>query len=134
MNWCVSLASFLLLFKKFFSNLFLNGGVGFCHTTMWIQHNYTYIPSLLRLPYLTTSYPSRPSQSTRLGSLYYAATSHKLAILHMTVYICQCSFSIHLTLSFLLRVLQVHSLHLCLHSFPANRFANSTFLDSIYMC
>ena len=24
--------------------------VGFCHTTMWINHNYTYIPSLLSLP------------------------------------------------------------------------------------
>ena len=95
MNWCISLASFLLLFKKkILVIFFLNGGIGFCHTTMWIQHNYPYIPSLLRLPHITTSYPSRPSQSTSLGSLYYAATSHKLTILHMTVYICQCSFSI----------------------------------------
>jgi len=47
--------------------------VGFCHTTMWISHNYTYIPSLLGLPpqpHPTLSPPTvRSSQSTRLGSL-----------------------------------------------------------------
>ena len=29
---------------------------------------------------------------------------------------------------------QVHSLHLCLYSCPANRFISTIFLDSIYMC
>ena len=44
--------------KDFFFNLFifnwriiaLQCCVGFCHTSTWISHRYTYIPSLLKLP------------------------------------------------------------------------------------
>ena len=46
--------------------------VGFCHTTTWISHKYTYV-SCLPLP--TPSHPSRLSQSTRLSFLCYTATS-----------------------------------------------------------
>ena len=45
-----------------------------------ISHNYTYIPCLWSLP--PTPHLSRSSQSTRLGSLYYTATSHHLSILN----------------------------------------------------
>ena len=62
-----------------------------------VQHEsfiiiYIYIPSILHLPPLPPSYPSRSSQSARLGPLCYLATSHQLSILHMVVYICQCNF------------------------------------------
>ena len=72
----------LLLSTFFFLIYFLIGGksldnvcVGFCHITTPISHNHTYIPFLLNLPPLPSSPPSRASQSTRLGSLCYIATS-----------------------------------------------------------
>ena len=62
--------------------------VGFWQTTtMRISHNCTYISSLLSLPTLPPSLPSRSLQSTRLDSLCYTATAHQLSILHMIVYI-----------------------------------------------
>ena len=66
--------------------------IGFCCTTMQMNHNYTYITSILSLPPLPHPSPSRSSQSARLGSLCYIATSYQLFILHMIVYICQCYF------------------------------------------
>ena len=60
--------------------------VGIYHTTMQISRNYTYITSLLSLPPLPDP---RSSQSTRLGSLCYIATSHQLSFLHMAAYICK---------------------------------------------
>ena len=53
---------------------------------MQISHNYTYITSLSSLPPLPDP---RSSQSTRLGSLCYTATSHQLSLLHMAAYICK---------------------------------------------
>ena len=69
----------LNLFFFFFFLLFLlliasQCCVGFWHTTRWISHKYTYIPSLLFLP-PTPSYPSRWLQRTGLSSLCYTATS-----------------------------------------------------------
>ena len=54
-----------------------------------IQHceSVIYIPSLLSLPRLPPSHRSKSSQSARLGSLCYLATSHWLSISHMVVYI-----------------------------------------------
>ena len=46
-------------------------------TTMQFSHNYTYIPSLANLPPLSTTHLSKSSQSSRLGSLCYTATSHQ---------------------------------------------------------
>ena len=73
----------LLLSTFFFLIYFLIGGkslynvsVGFCHTTTPISHNHTYISFLLNLPPLPSSPRSRSSQTTRLGSLCYIATSH----------------------------------------------------------
>ena len=103
---------------------------GFCCTPMPISHSCTYIPSLLSLPLLPSSYPSRPSQRTRLGSLCYVAASHQLSILHMGVYIYQW-YSLHLSHSLLPSLCpQVSSLYLHLQSFPANRFINIVFIDS----
>ena len=54
-----------------------------------IQHceSVIYIPSLLSLRRLPPSHRSKSSQSARLGSLCYLATSHWLSISHMVVYI-----------------------------------------------
>ena len=93
-----------------------------------------YISLLSWASFLPQPHPSRWSQSSRLGSLCYVATSHQLSILHMIVYICWCYF---LYLShYLLTPLcaQVYSLHLCFHSFLVNNFIGTIFLDSIYMC
>ena len=61
----------------------------------WFQpHNkaneslYIYNPIILESPSTVPSLPSRMSQNTRLGSLYYIiAASHSLSILHMIDYI-----------------------------------------------
>ena len=100
---------------------------------MWINCKYTCIPSFLNLlPIPPPSHPSRSSQSTRLSFLCYTATSHYLCVLHMVMYIFQSTLSIHPPLSFP-TVSTVHSLCLCLYSFPANRFIGTIFLDSMYM-
>ena len=94
----ISEASFIFFIKNFL-HLFFNWRkialqccVGFCHTTMWVSHNYICSPSLLSLPLVPPPHPSRSSQRARLDSLSYIATSHQLSLLHMRVYICQCYF------------------------------------------
>ena len=60
---------------------------------------------------------------------------HQLSVLHVIVYIRQCHFLCSSHSLFPLLCSWVHSLHLCLlHSFPVDRFINTIFLDSIYMC
>ena len=84
-------------------------------------------------PSLSSSYLSRSSQTTGLGSLCYIATSHQLSVLHTVLYLCQCYFlhSSHSLLPWLCP--QVCSLFLYLHFFPANRFMNTIFLDYKYI-
>ena len=85
----------------------------FFHTT-WNSHNDTYIPPLCS---------PIPSQSARLGSLCFRElTSHPPYTWWCTH--VDAAFSIHPTLS-LPRCPLVSSLHLCLHSFPANMFINT---------
>ena len=95
---CLNLVVLFWEVKSFFFNLFFNWRkialqycVGFCHPTMRISHNYTFITSVLNL-LPSPSHSSRPSQSARLGFLCYTATSYQLSVLHMAVYICWCYF------------------------------------------
>lgn len=62
-----------------------------------IGHNYTYtLPSPRNFPPLSRSHPSRSPQSSRLGSLGYAATSHQLSILYLKQCIrVDAAFSMH---------------------------------------
>ena len=100
--------------------------VGFCSATTQISHHHTYILSLLSFPLLFQSHPSRSKQC-------YTETFLQLPVLHMRVYRRWCHF-LHLSHSLLpLLGLQVHSLHLHLYSFPANRFIITTFLDPRYI-
>ena len=104
--------------------------VGFCHPSTWISHRYTYVPSLLDLP--ATFHTSRLSQSPRLSSLYYTATSHQLSVLHMVIYICQCY---SLSLSHPLLPPLCNNLFFIWVSIPTLQIGSSVlfFLDSIYM-
>ena len=82
---------------------------------------YIYIntSSLLSLPTLPPSQPSRSSQSLRLGPLCYIAASLEPSLSLRVVSICQHYF---LNLPHPLTPLlcpRAHSLHVCLHSFPA---------------
>ena len=83
---------FFLQFQQLFLflNLFLIEGqlqycVGFSHTTTWISHRCTRVPSLLNFP-PTPCHPSRLSQSPSLSSLSHTANSCWLSVLHMAVY------------------------------------------------
>ena len=91
-------------------------------------------PFWTSLPPTPASHPSRASQSMELGSLCYKEGSHELSILHMVVHIYASATlpippppSPHLLHD---PCPHVHSLHLHLHSWPANRFPWTVFLDS----
>ena len=108
--------------------------VGLYHTSTWISHRYTYVPSLLNpLPSPTPSHPSRLSQSTGLSTLCHVANSHLLSILYMAKCTHFHSFlsSSHPLFSPLCP--WVCSLGLHLHCCPANRFISTIFLDYICM-
>ena len=77
-------------------------------------------------------HPSGSSQSDRLSSLCYIATSHWLSISHVVVHICQCCLLNCPTLSFPTVSISVFSTSLHLHSFSENRFISTIFLDSTY--
>ena len=65
--------------------------VGFCHTSTWISHRYTYVPSLLNLP--PTSRPTRLGcrGTLALSSLRHSANSHWLSNFNMVMYMLHCS-------------------------------------------
>ena len=77
--------------------------VGFCHTSTWIVHRYTYAPSLLNsLPPL--SHPSKLSQSIGLSSLSHRAnwlSSFKYGNVHVSLLhsVCPTPSSPHLPVS-----------------------------------
>ena len=81
----------LLLFPFFFFLNFtrriiaLQYCVGFCHTSTWISHRYTYAPPLDSLLSPIPSYPPMLSHSTCFD-LHHAANFHWLPILHMVIY------------------------------------------------
>ena len=80
----------MVFFNLFFNwwKLALQCHIGSCLRKMGISHNDTYIPTSLETPSAPPSHPSRSSKSTRLGSLYYSATSHQLSSLSMILYVC----------------------------------------------
>ena len=113
-----------MLFFNFY-NVGLVSAIQQCDSIIIIHYFYMYkiYTPLSPIP------PPRSSQSARLFSLCYTATSHQPSVLHMIVYICWCYF-LHLSHSLLPP--QVHFLHLCLHSFPTNKFIDTIFLDSVW--
>ena len=78
--------------------------------------------------------PPRSSQSLKLSSLCDTAASHQaFCFTHGSVCVCQCSSLSSSHPLFPLLCPQVRSPCLHLHSFPANRFLSTIFLDSICM-
>ena len=90
-----------------------------------MNQNYVCIPSIL------SRHPIPPLQvitECQAGSLCYIYISFpELFVSHTAIDVCQCYF---LSSSHVLCP-QVHSLCLCLCSFPAHRFISTIFLDSI---
>ena len=98
------------------------------HESVIIVHTPT--PSEASLPFLIT-----PPEVTdhQPGVPGYTATFHQLCILHLAGHIRLCYF-LHSSHSLRPRLCpQIHSLRLRFHSFPANRFIKTIFLDSIYI-
>ena len=83
-------------FKKLFNLriIALQNCVGFCHTSTWISHRYTYDSSLLNpSPSPTPPHPSRLSPLwvvPDLSSLHHTAKFHWLCISHMVIYMFPC--------------------------------------------
>ena len=128
-----SLAVFFVCFNLFLFNwrvIALQCCVGFCHTSAWTSHMYTYFPSLLNIPLTSHPIPAlRLLQSTWLSSLCYTANSHWLSVLQMVIYMFHC-YSLNSSYP-PPQCPQAHSL--CVYSCPANRFIGIIFLDFIYM-
>ena len=80
--------------------------------------------------HLITSHPSMSSESTGLSFLCYTAAS----VWHMVMYGYQC-YSLNSSLPLLPRMCpQVHSLHLHLYFYPANKSIRRVFLNYMYIC
>ena len=80
--------------------------------------------------HLITSHASMSSESTGLSFLCYTAAS----VWHMVMYGYQC-YSLNSSLPLLPRMCpQVHSLHLHLYFYPANRSIRRVFLNYMYIC
>ena len=72
------------------------------------SHNYT---SFSSLPPLLLPHPSMSSQSIRLGSLRYMATSHQLPVLLMVVYIFPGYFNFTLYNRLWVHLLELTQIH-----------------------
>ena len=129
-------------FNRFFNVIFnwrkiaLQCCDGFCHTTMQISQNcvcvyiYIYVISLLSLPLLLSSHPSRPSQST----CWAPCVTYKLLTSYL-FYTLQCIY-VYATLS-ICPSLFSPTVSTSPFSIPASPFLpckqviNTIFLDSI---
>ena len=132
--WSCPLFFFMILKNLFIFNwriIALKCWLGFCLTSSWISHRYTYVPSLLNLPPPTPSHPFRLSLNTNLSFLCHIANSHWLFVLHMVRYVFQCC-SLNSSYPLLLPLCpQVCSLCLCLFCCPLNSFILLTELRTI---
>ena len=127
-----ALANTLFSFLNIFFNwkiIALQRCVGFCHTTR-IRRKDTHVHLLLNLP--PCFIPISPLQVVTEHPAELPGSDGNFPLAGG----CTHTMSMHLLTSShpLLPTLgpQVHSLHLRLHSFPANRFISTIALDSIY--
>ena len=65
--------------------------VGFCHTSTWISHRYTYVPSFLVLPPTVSPFPPL-KLVTELGFEFQSQTAHsrRLSTLHVVYVYFAC--------------------------------------------
>ena len=112
--------------------------LGHTHTHIYVYMYmciYIYIYSLIFEPACPLPFhPSRSLQDARLGSLCYTTASHYLSVLFTHVRVYMSMLLSHFVLPSPSPLCpHVHSLCLCCHFFPANRFISTIFLDSIYI-
>ena len=101
------------------------------NVTKWLStHLCTPIP--LEPSSLSPSHPCGSPQSPRPGLLCYTAAAHQLAIL--CVRVCVSWHGPLHSPSLPSHCVYKSILHICLHSFPANRLINAIFPDCIFMC
>ena len=103
---------------------------GFCHTSTWNGHSYTYVPAESPSP----SYPSRLSQTTGFGfPVSYSKFPLAIYFTYGHVYVSMLlSQIIPPSPSPLCPKVCSSCLHLL--CFPTSSIIGTTFLDSIYMC
>ena len=103
--------------------------IGFCHTSPWVSHRYTYDPSLVNPP-PTSPHPLACCRAPGLSSLRRAANPHCWSTLPTVMYMFQ-RYSSSLSLPLLPPLCpQACSLGLCL---PCSLFISPVFPDSTYL-
>ena len=107
----------------------------FCHTSAWISHRYTCVPSILNLLLHSLPTPSLLGcpRAPALGALLHPSNSHWSSTFYMVMYMFQCYYLKSSHPHLLLLSPKVCSLHLCLLCCPAYRIASTIFLNSIYI-
>ena len=109
-----SLSSFCFCFFNW-RKIALQCFVGFCHTTMWISHKYTYVPCLLNLLPHTSPHPTALGSHRAHG--WPSCVIQQLLISYLFyIWYCIC---LNATLS------------ICPHSFPPR--LQNLFLMSLYL-
>ena len=107
---------------------------GLCHTSTWICHRNTCVPSPWNpLPPSSPVFPSGVSQSTALGALLHALDLYWSSVLHMVIHMLQCYSLKSSHLHLFSQNPKVCSLHLCLFCWSAYRMVVTIILNSIYM-
>ena len=108
--------------------------IDFCHTLTWISHGYTYVPSLLTLP--PTSHPVPPLCVITEPQIWAPCVTQQTPTGYLfDIWWCIC-FSAALPVCPILssiHCVQICSLCLHFHCWPAYGFISTIFLDSIYI-
>ena len=87
------LSLFVDIFNLFFNcgNIVLQCSIGFCHTAMWISHNYIYSASTLNLP--PFPHPLGHHRATGCVLFFYSSFSPAVCFTHGSVYMPMLLFS-----------------------------------------
>ena len=125
----------LIFFKLIYFNwrlITLRYYSGFCHTLTWISHGCICVPYLESPSHLSPQpIPQGCPSALALSALFHALNLAWWPISHMVIYIFQCYFSNHPTLTFSHRV-QKSILYICV-SFAILHIGSSltTFLNRV---
>ena len=129
------LINFYFIFNFYWKIIGLQYCAGFCHTSTWVSHRYTYVPCILNLPPI-----SSPPHPTSVG--FHRAVGWAPCVTQQ-IPLAICFTYDNAYVSMLLSQFippippvlcpRVCSLCLRLHCCPANGFIRTIFLDAIHM-